>query len=377
MITELAVSNYRSIGERIVLKPEGITVLIGSNGSGKSNILDVLSFLRETMLNGLHAAITHRGGIDNVRRRSSGHPFNVTIEAKVKLRNGVGEYGFEITGDRLEEYRIKSEHAHLFTNEATIIFKREGEKITHAPEGVSPRTDLQSLALTALGGDTRFKPLYDIISNLTVYSISPDVLRSPQKFDSERPMKRSGENWVSVLRDMCKAEFSAEKQDILDGLYRLTGDIEDFKVSSAASYLVAEFRQKKEGKQKRWFEAALQSDGTLRFAGLITALLSKPALPVIGIEEPELTVHPGVLPMLYDYIKQASKNSQILLTTHSPIMLDVIDIERDSLYIVERKDGVTAIKRADPDKLEPVRKGLLSLGELYVSNDLQLELFSE
>ncbi len=372
MIKKLYVSNYRSVGPNVEIRPGRLSVFIGPNGSGKSNFLDVLSFVRDAVMQGLPAAITHRGGIDLVRRRSSGHPYNVQVELEIELESGGCTYGFTITGDRLEEYRVKSEKAEIKDANGRISFYRDGDD-WQAPEGLSPRMDEQSLALTALGGSARFKPLVDFLSKLMVYTIFPDTLRVPQTFDPVRPMARHGENWVSILRDF--KPDSVAKNDLIAALNRLTGDIQDVRVTSAAGYLVAEFKQKTRAeKGKRWFSASQQSDGTLRVAGLLTALLQEPQLPVVGVEEPELTVHPGALPLLYDYLNQAREVSQILVTTHSPIILDVLDIERDGVFVVNRIEGRTDIKKVTGAQLEPVRKSLLSLGDLFLSGDLQLKL---
>lgn len=369
MISELVVSNYRSLGPDVKFRPGRLTIFIGPNGSGKSNILDVLTFVRDAALQGLPAAMTHRGGIGSVRRRCFGHPYNVKISLALDLLGHRAEFGFELTGDRVEEYRVKSEWASLVHGGEAVEYWRDGSAWA-GPSGIAPRLDEQSLALNSLGGDERFKSLVDYLSQLTVYSIFPDTLRAPQKFDSARPMKRHGENWVSVLREMVK---QPSKHDLIAGLQKLTGDIEDVKVSSAAGYLIAEFKQAATGNNsgKRWFEAGQQSDGTLRVAGLLTALLQAPALPVIGVEEPELTVHPGALPMIYDYLLQASQVSQVFVTTHSPLILDVVDLEQTTLIVVERRGGITAGREVTAKELEPVRRKLLSLGDLYLSGDLQ------
>ena len=350
-----------------------ISVLIGPNGSGKSNALDALSFIRDAVLQGLPAAITHREGIDSIRRHSGGHPCNVSISLEMVIENKPATYALQITGDRTEEYRVKSESASVRAEHETYQFRREGQRWS-GPDGYAPRLDDEALELTALAGDTRFKPLADFLGRICVYSIFPDVLRAPQTFDSASPMKRHGENWVSILRELLKKE---EKGELISGLQELTGDIEDARVSSAAGFLVAEFKQlvpQDRNKRKKWFPAGRQSDGTLRVAGLLTALLQKPIIPVVGIEEPELTVHPGALPMLYDYLVQASEVSQIIITTHSPIILDVADLERDQIIVVDRHDGQTSMKRVSNEQLAPVRKKLLSLGDLYLSGDLQLSL---
>lgn len=371
MIEQLTVSNYRSLGTEVRFAPGPLTVLVGPNGSGKSNVLDVLTFVRDIALQGLPAAITHRGGIGSVRRRSHGHPYNVRIELRARIDGREAIFGLELTGDRVEEYRVKSEWARVGLEGGVAEYNREGDD-WNGPHGIAPRIDEQALAINSLGGDERFKRLLDFLASLTVYAIFPDTLRKPQKFDAARPMKRHGENWVSILREMVKTE---EKDDLVAGLRRLTGDIEDVKVSSAAGYLVAEFKQaaKAGSRAKQWFEAGQQSDGTLRVAGLLTALLQRPRLPVVGIEEPELTVHPGALSMLYDYVQQALTTSQVLLTTHSPLILDVIDPDQATLVVVERHDGATGLRQVAAKELEPVRERLLSLGDLYLTGDLQTQ----
>ena len=368
MIKRLKVSHYRSLGQSIDLRLSPVSILVGPNGSGKSNLLDVLSFVRDAVSLGLPGAITHRGGIDNVRKHSTGRPFDVSITMEIELKEGAAGYGFSITGDRLEEYRVKSEHA--FVN--NVSYDRHGAD-WKGPTEFAPRIDDQSLALTALGGALQFKPLSDFLSEMAVYTVFPDTLREPQKYDHARPMKAHGQNWVSILRELLKSDET--RTDLVRALKRLSGDIEDIRVKPAANHLITEFKQTPPTqKSKTWFGAAQQSDGTLRVAGLITALLQKPPLPVIGIEEPELTVHPGVLPMLMDYLKQAGTQSQILVSTHSPILLDEVNIENDSIFVVNRRNGTTVIRRVRDKQLEPVKSRLMSLGDLFASGDLQLSL---
>ncbi|NOZ93656.1 MAG: AAA family ATPase [Acidobacteria bacterium] len=375
MIRELVVSNYRSLGPGITVEPGRLSVLIGPNGSGKSNVLRALTFIRNAVIQGLPAAVTHENGIDSVRRRSSGRPFDVHFRLGLLLADGPATYEFVITGDRLEEYRVKTESAFIEIDGVRHEFHRQGNRWS-GPEGIGPRMDDQSLALTALGGTEQFKPLVDFLAGMTVYSIFPDILRAPQKFDPARPMREHGENWVSILREMVKN--SGRKMELLRALGKLTGDIEDVRVTSAAGHLIAEFKQQiRTQKGKRWFDAAQQSDGTLRVAGLLTALLQEPNVPVIGIEEPELTVHPGVLPLLYDYLRQAASVSQVLVTTHSPILLDLLDVDQDTIFVVNRIDGKTNVKRVGDDQIKPVRNSLLSLGDLFLSGDLQLSLYEE
>ena len=110
-------------------------------------------------------------------------------------------------------------------------------------------------------------------------------------------------------------------------------------------------------------------------AGLLTALLQEPALPVIGIEEPELTVHPGALPLIFDYLQEASHRSQVIVTTHSPILLDLLSVDQARVFVVQRQDSATSVVPLSEKSKNAVRDQLLSLGEMMVSGDLlQLQL---
>jgi predicted ATPase len=363
-IVRLRVSNYRSLARDQELALGTFTALVGPNGSGKSNLVDVVSFVRDAMHMGLSGAITDRGGIAAVRRWSSGHPYNVSIALDVVVNGGTGTYAFEITGDRKEEFRIKSEEADILRGSERLRFAVERGAWT-GPEGLEPKVTDTTLALPTIAGDERFQELFDLLASPVIYAIFPDTLRQPQKYSPGKPLHRHGDNWVSILRDQDSASW---KPEIIAALGRLTGDIDDIKVSKAASYLVAQFRHITNGKST-WFDAAQESDGTLRVAGILSALLQEPPLPLIGVEEPELTVHPGALPLLMDYLRQASRRSQVLVTTHSPELLDLV--EPQEVRVVQKSDEGTVVGSMAGDQLQVVREGLLGLGELMTSEGLR------
>lgn len=341
MLKSLTVSNYRSLGDPVRIEFGRLTALVGPNGSGKSNVMDALRFVSDAMHMGLAGAITHRSGIDAVRRWSGGHPFDLKIQLDLDLGNGAsGHYGFVLTGARDDEYHVKPESVWIAEpDHSGISFELEEGEWKSGPSDVRPLLDRQSLALPIVGGDTRFMPLVRALQSISVYSIFPDTLRVPQKYSPRKPMERHGENWVSILKDQPAATW---KPELIAALDSLTGDTEDIEIEPVAGYLVVRFRHRSENKKAKWFEAGQESDGTLRVAGLISALLQDPAVPVIGIEEPELTVHPGAIPLLYDHLKQATEESQVIITTHSPEMLDRFDV--DDVRVVERRDGVTRVR---------------------------------
>lgn len=367
MIKRLSISNYRSLGEGVRVEFGKLTALVGPNGSGKSNVVDALRFVSDAMHMGLSGAITHRHGIGAVRRWSGGHPFNFSIGVELALgANGLASYSFELRGDSAEEYKVKSEEAFVSEGGEGVRFRTDSGRWVEGPPGLSPVVDEKSLALSVIGGDARFQPLVQALQQIAIYAIFPDTLRAPQKYSPVKPMDRHGSNWSSVLKDQPRETW---KPDLISALKKLTGDIEDIKVAQAASYLVVQFRHASTNRKPKWFDAAQESDGTLRVAGIVTALLQEPPVPIIGIEEPELTVHPGAIPLLYDFLKEASSRSQVLLTTHSPELLDLMD--GDEVRIVLRDQEGTAVAPMSSTQRNAVRSGLLTLGEVLRTEGLQ------
>ena len=370
MIKRLSVSNYRSLGENVNMEFGRFTALVGPNGSGKSNVVDALRFVSDAMHRGLSGAITHRYGIGAVRRWSGGHPFNVSLRLDLDLKPGLpASYSFELRGDSAEEYRVKSEEAQVWNGRERFQFRVENGKWIDGPPGLTPPVEDKSLALSIIGGDARFQPLVHALQQIAVYTIYPDTLRAPQKYSPAKPMDRHGLNWSSILKDQPKETW---KPELVSALHKLTGDTEDIKVSQAASYLVVQFRHTSPNKKPKWFDAAQESDGTLRVAGIVTALLQEPPVTVIGIEEPELTVHPGAIPLLYDFLKQASDQSQVIVTTHSPELLDLVNAE-DVRVVVRSQEGTT-VGLMSSDQRKAVREGLMTLGDVLRTEGLQQDL---
>jgi predicted ATPase len=370
MIKRLSISNYRSLGENVTIELGRFTALVGPNGSGKSNVVDALRFVSEAMHMGLSGAISHRYGIGAVRRWSGGHPFNVSI--RIDLDLGIGRpafYSFELRGDSADEYKVKAEAAEVWDGTERFQFRIESGKWMEGPEGLTPPIDEMSLALPIIGGDARFQSLIQALQQIAIYAIFPDTLRAPQRYSSFKPLEKHGSNWASILKDQPKQTW---KPELVSALQKLTGDTEDIKVSQAASYLVVQFRHTSSNKKLKWFDATQESDGTLRVAGIVTALLQEPPVPVLGIEEPELTVHPGAIPLLYDFLKQASSRSQVLVTTHSPELLDLMDVE-DIRVVVRGREGTT-VARMSAEQRNAVREGLMTLGEVLRTEGLQQEL---
>jgi predicted ATPase len=131
------------------------------------------------------------------------------------------------------------------------------------------------------------------------------------------------------------------------------------------------------GNEPVYFPHRSMSDGTLRAFGVLLALfqcVDRPAsdpIPLVGIEEPESTVHPAAAGVLFDALHEASHFTQVVVSTHSPDLLDIPDLDVDWLRIVEMVKGKTVIGPADEASRSIVRDRLCTAGELLRQNHLK------
>jgi predicted ATPase len=138
---------------------------------------------------------------------------------------------------------------------------------------------------------------------------------------------------------------------------------------------------------KKWFSFEDLSDGTKRIFYIISEifildrnnfkLTNDPTnnnLNVIFIEEPELGIHPHQLFRLMNFLKEKSRSNQIIITTHSPLSLDILEInELDSILIAEKLDGQTQLKKLSKEKIEKAKMYMndLNLSDFWLNSDLE------
>jgi len=113
------------------------------------------------------------------------------------------------------------------------------------------------------------------------------------------------------------------------------------------------------------------SDGTLRALGILLAVYQIPSPSVLVIEEPEASIHPGALSILLDLIRFASRSMQVVVTTHSPEVLDSTWLADNNLRLVAWEDGTTIVSRVGEMAGQALKAHLMGAGELLRSNALQ------
>jgi predicted ATPase len=135
-----------------------------------------------------------------------------------------------------------------------------------------------------------------------------------------------------------------------------------------------EFRQHVEGSKEPWrFPAINMSDGTLRALGILVALLQarvEDRVRVVGIEEPEVALHPAAAGILRDALRDGSRHAQVIVTSHSPELLDASDVSAEEIVSVMAEQGKTLIATLDEATRSTLEDRLYTAGELLKTNQL-------
>ena len=375
-ITRVVLKNYKSIAAcDVQLQP--LTFLVGRNGSGKSNFLDALRFVANALNTSLVHAIRDRGGINDVCRRSRGHPNHFSIRLEFALPEGfTGHYALQIGKRPPGGYEVQIEECSVqnkscLTSEA--YFRVESGTVTDTSVEVAPAAAPDRLYLVNASGLPEFRPVYDAFSRMGFYNFNLDKIRDFQDPDPADILMGDGSNLTSILTQLPPAV----KTDLEEYLALVVPDIREVDVTAFGSKLMLAFRQKVGAdRYPGRFLANNMSDGTLRALGILVALFQRnqkieERVTLVGIEEPEIALHPGAVAVLLDGLRDAAHRRQVIVTTHSPDLLEDKHIDVESILAVKADDGNTVIAPVDDASKSVVQDRLFTVGELLRSNQLQ------
>ena len=370
-IHRVKLRNYKSIA-RCDVELGSLAILVGPNGSGKSNFLDALALTRQALDVTLDHALRERGGINEVRRRSGGHPSNFAIALHFTLPGGMrqGRYGFEVASQSNGGFSVRNETCEVGGPDALgtpmRFVVKEGKIADTNIEVQLPRPALDRLFLVNASNINEFRPVYDALTDMAFYSFSPDVMRWPQAPDPGYMLESDGHNLAGVLAALEKRNAPSH-QLIQQYLRQVTPGVQSVERIAIGNLETLQFRQQVAGQKSPWrFPAINMSDGTLRALAVLTALLQgdggSPSL--IGIEEPEIALHPAAAGILWDAMMDGQDRAQVLVTTHSQDLLDRKDIPINAILATDSDAGRTEIGPIIESSRELLQELLATAGEL-------------
>lgn len=368
-IREVHVRNYKSIAQAVV-RLSDLTVLVGPNGSGKTNFVDALAFVQECLAVSVSHAMRERRGTGALHRRGTEVVQSVWIRLMVDLDpETMADYGFEISTTLAGTYRI--------TRERCVVSRRGGPthrfsvregKFEEEIPGIRSRLSLDRLALYAASGTEEFRGVFDFLTSIRLYRIHPEQIARLQDPDPGLTLNPDGGNSASVLRQL--EQTSPHR---CERISRLLGSV-------VAGLRKVQYKSVG-GLDSVWFEedgvlhmGASMSEGTLRLLGILLAVYQPSTPSVLIVEEPEVAIHPAAAEVVMSVLMDAAKRGQVVVTTHSPDILDHKALGDESIRVVSKEAGETVIAPISASSREAVRQHLYTLGELLRSDELNADL---
>lgn len=405
-LVDLSISHYKSLSDIALTDIQPVTVLVGCNGVGKSNVADALRFLRDAVSQGLDHAVGTRGGIDLIRQYSPTKPFQISFDfgfVEDDEPSHVARYQLTLTGLREGNFRVERERCEWFgptdygfvseteemvgydfepmlaerTAEGRLTLKVAGKAITPdyerpiSPDALALGNRLTWLDLAPADAPVQFggTSLRNFILNFRFSSIYPNTLRHPAPPDTDPILKENGANWASILRTLKKTSRGKQAwEQIKEMMQVVMPQLEDVTTLAVGGFILPRFKVREAGGEAHFFDPSQISDGTLRILGILLALYQTPHPSLMVIEEPEQTVNPALLALLADAFREVSERTQLLITSHSPHLIDCF--EPENIQVVTMQNGETRISPIRASQREAVKEHLLSLEQIMSSEGL-------
>lgn len=376
LIRRVVLRNYKSIAACDV-SPAQLTFLVGPNGSGKSNFLDALRFVADSLRFSIEHALRDRGGINEVRRRSGGHPNHFAIRLDYDLGGCSGYYTFSVGAEPGGGHQIRREECCVIPRDGGTpqFYRVESGHLGKSTMSSGPVPARDRLYLVSASGIAGFRPVYEALSGTGFYNLRPEAIRAVQPPDPGELLNRDGSNIASVLASLAKRAPSIKRR-IEEYLANIVPGVSGVNRVSAGPRETIEFLQEVRGARHPWrFYASSMSDGTLRACGVLLSLFQRAGNSgserwLVGIEEPEAALHPAAASVLVDGLRDAAEHAQVIVTSHSTDLLDDEGIGVDGIIAVLSEHGETRMGPLDDVGRSVLRDHLYTAGELLRMNQL-------
>ncbi|MFZ0886952.1 MAG: AAA family ATPase [Candidatus Binataceae bacterium] len=363
-LRKLSVEKFRCL-RHVDLPIRDLSVLIGTNASGKSTLLDALRFLKEAVSErDFVAPVRRRGGMNHLAWKGE-VAHEILLETTFSIDGGkiawlvqLQKMGFDFA---VQEETVSRQFENHPSEELLKVKNGRGSwwsdsKATTVRVNTTPTACTMAAAAADDGFPARL--IADTISKWTSFDPVPELIRRGWTVSEEGlGLDQFGRKLPAILY-----QLQANDKPAFDRVLAATRSILGVPEAIAV--------RKDEEEERFYFvqhEAGLTypvhqlgaSAGTLRVLALMTALHGgSGAASLVTIEEPENYVHPGALEALADNLRQASVNTQIILTTHSPLLLDFFSPE-DVCVVKRSNEGTEVYPESDATA---VRKALEEAG---------------
>jgi hypothetical protein len=385
MIRRIKIRDFKSIRE-VELELDPVTVLVGRSGTGKSNLVQAIRFLRNYLLNP-QEAINYEFGwqrIIPVGEGGSNTSLEVTFSVPGEDREYSYQIGFGVQPNLSTQLFLISEGLSLGSEP---LFLRTRSPVNHqwkwkhAPNVAPVPQFAETSMLGSFPSMQQIVFAYAALSNgigyyhfpATTLAFSGPPAHGQQFLEAVPGLSDNAANYREIMRGITQDFHHPNiRKSLLASLKAINPSIESVELDSLINPQRAIIGHKAGGS---FFALSLEqeSDGFRRFYAHLLALYQYPSKLALVFEEPENAIFPGALSLLADEFKAAPREDrgQVILTTHSPILLDSFDV--DNVRAVDMRDGRTLVGRVSKEQRQAVKDQLLTTGELLTVDKARLD----
>jgi len=382
LIENIKIKNLLSFNEiGIDLELKNLNVLIGANGSGKSNFLEAISLLQSAP-GYLASPVKDSGGISVWLHKATQSPI-ASIEVLTSLKNSKKSLpikhsiSFSEVGNKfdLQDEKIEDSKSSNSTKEPYFYYKfRNNHPILNikGKQRTLKRIDIdpeQSILSQRKDPDqypeiTKLSVEYQKIRIYREWSFGRySMPRQPQKADAKNDFLDENYQNLGLILNKISTQPVLKKK-LVEKLQLLYPRFEDYGVIVEGGTVQIFFTEK-----EYHIPATRLSDGTLRYLSLLAILYSPSKPSLLCLEEPELGLHPDILPTIAEILKEVSQETQIVVTTHSDIIIDALSLTPEDVIVCENSNGYTVMQRLDKNDLSEWLERY-SLGELWSKGEI-------
>ena len=363
-LSKLTIKNYRSLREESIVFSD-LNLFIGANASGKSTILDALRFLHEGIrMRDFREPVFHRGGVIHLAWKGE-EADRIELAVNLKDENRIyewlirlvkeGSYGFYVE-EEVSTRRPQEPPIQLLDSSRGAGWWWSGEQ----GQQVELKQNGTMCALAAAAADASFpaRDVAEFVGRWGFFDPSPFLLRRDWTSVEAGGLDPYGRNLGETLYALDQSSPEVLEK-IVAATRAVVGLPDEIEVRESESDGRFHFLQNESGLRYRVHQMGVSS-GTLRMLALMTALLAETERNLIGIEEPENYVHPAALLAFVQYLLSVRERTQLMVTTHSPLLLDYLN-EPEAVRVVQHRGGkgTVVLPQDNPDE---VRRALEASG---------------
>lgn len=382
-IESLRVENYRALRKVELDNLTPMTVLLGPNGSGKSTIFDVFNFLSECFQFGLRHAWDRRGRGKELKTRGSNGPIVFELKYREQPKDPIityhlaideGAKGPEVVEEWLQWRRGQKGQPFRFLEFRKGVGRAVSGELPDA-EDHRKDTTLRSADLIAvntlgqLAEHPRVAALREFITDWYVSYLSIDSTRNQPEAGPQERLSKGGENLPNVIQYL-KEQYPERLEHIFSVLRARIPRLERVEAEPMPDGRL--LLQIKDAPFEQPVLSKFASDGTMKMLAYLAVLYDPEPPRFIGIEEPENFLHPRLLPELAEECRAAAERSQLLVTSHSPFLLNAMRAEEVRVLYRDEQGFTQAVRACDIQGIPEFIKAGASLGHLWMEGHFGL-----